>query len=128
MWLGKHHETVFESNLDVTILDICLITSEQKQHLAIFSRKGDIVLIFLLRTHCTHSTFNISRIPVWFENILILNLFSQTMLCLNVYRISIYICDSIIICLIFFSRKRNISMVCKFLSEHSVRGLFLGWV
>lgn len=128
MWLRKHHETVFESNLDVTILDIFLITSEQKQHLVIFFMKVDIVIIFLLRTHCTHSTFNISRIPVWFENILILNLFSQTMLCLNVYRLSIYIRDSIIICLIFFSRTRNISMVCKFLSEHSVRELFHLWV
>lgn len=128
MWLRKHHETVFESNLDVTILDIFLITSEQKQHLVISFMKVDIVIIFLLRTHCTHSTFNISRIPVWFENILILNLFSQTMLCLNVYRLSIYIRDSIIICLIFFSRTRNISMVCKFLSEHSVRELFHLWV
>lgn len=128
MWLRKNHETVFESNLDVTILDIFLITSEQKQHLVISFMKVDIVIIFLLRTHCTHSTFNISRIPVWFENILILNLFSQTMLCLNVYRLSIYIRDSIIICLIFFSRTRNISMVCKFLSEHSVRELFHLWV
>lgn len=100
--------------LDVTILFNCLITSEQKHHLIISSMKVDIVIIFLLRTHCTHSTFNISRIPVWFKNILILNLFSQTVLCLDIYRLSIYICDSIIIYLIFFSRKGNISMFASF--------------
>lgn len=104
--LRKHHEIVFESNLDVTILFNCLITSEQKHHLFISSMKVDIVIIFLLRTHCTHSTFNISRIPVLFENILILNLLSQTVLCLDVYRLSIYICHSIIIYLIFFSGKK----------------------